>query len=101
METLPKHENIKLMSWIELLIHDQQEYNKYKEKGFSSEFLLKMQEQTLEYITDAMIKSLPYYDFAKYMVACNGKERSKKVCEENIKQGLGEFYIINFLIDKI
>ena len=101
MENSLKTENIKLMSCIEILIHDQQEYNKYKEKGFSSEFLLKMQEQTLEYITGALIKSLPHYSMAEYMLESYGKEKAYQICETNIKQGKGEFYIINFLIDKI
>ena len=96
-----KHENIKLMSWIDILLDDQKEYNKYKEKGFSSEFLLKMQEQTIEYITKAMIESLPHHSMAEYMVESYGKEKSIEICDKNMEQGKSEFYIIKFLIDKI
>lgn len=97
----PTYEDKKAMDMVEILEEQLVEFEEYKKTGYSTEFLLEYLKNTINLAKNVYLTNINHYDFAKYMVSQNGKEKSLKVCKENIEQGLTEFRNISFIIERM
>ena len=98
MNNYPTQEDRRRFQLIEIIEESLQDYYHSKSTGFSTEYLLASLESTLKQTKLDLLKQVSHYDFAIYMKAVNGKERSIQICNENIDMGLHSFESVLFVL---
>lgn len=93
----------KLMFLIENIEETLQEHKEYVEQNKPIEVQIASLKEELNFTKQQLIKALQCsssYDFAQYMHGANGKKRALEICEENIAQGLHQFELMKFFIQR-